>query len=235
MIRKLTMWASTVCALATACVAVMSYACESQLECLDLDNLTPQRFGGDFDEFDNIGTDVRFKYRPEYFIVKDAALAYWCDAPRIGNESPNILGLQLLSHDFGGGSRGYVQASKGSFVLVYFELRARITPMIESVKDNVVFSVGQHWTGLHGMGCGTYLLSISVEERNSLSEDTTTVRFLRIPLWVVFLAFAGYPVLSLIAGPLRRRRRRSRNQCVGCGYNLTGLTEQRCPECGRTT
>ena len=26
--------------------------------------------------------------------------------------------------------------------------------------------------------------------------------------------------------------RRGRGQCIACGYNLTGLTERRCPECG---
>lgn len=31
----------------------------------------------------------------------------------------------------------------------------------------------------------------------------------------------------------RRQRRRAANQCVACGYSLTGLTEKRCPECGQ--
>lgn len=30
----------------------------------------------------------------------------------------------------------------------------------------------------------------------------------------------------------RRRFRRKRHQCTGCGYDLTGLSEPRCPECG---
>ena len=60
-------------------------------------------------------------------------------------------------------------------------------------------------------------------------------RFYRIsvPFWMLFAAGFIYPVLSLIRGPLRRRRRRKRNQCISCGYNLTGLPEPRCPECGR--
>ena len=31
--------------------------------------------------------------------------------------------------------------------------------------------------------------------------------------------------------PLRRFRRRRKGLCLTCGYNLTGLTENRCPEC----
>ena len=31
---------------------------------------------------------------------------------------------------------------------------------------------------------------------------------------------------------LSRRKRKKLGLCVKCGYNLTGLTELRCPECG---
>jgi hypothetical protein len=51
-------------------------------------------------------------------------------------------------------------------------------------------------------------------------------------LWVPFVLSAIYPTLVLIGGPLRRRRRRGTGRCIKCGYNLTGLSEPRCPECG---
>lgn len=54
----------------------------------------------------------------------------------------------------------------------------------------------------------------------------------RVPLWAPFLLFAAYPALALV-GPLRCRRRQKRGLCVKCGYALTGLTEPRCPECGK--
>ena len=59
--------------------------------------------------------------------------------------------------------------------------------------------------------------------------------------WVVYplgllvdVSFSGAAVL-VAARVWRRRRERRRNElglCVCCGYNLTGLTEPRCPECG---
>ncbi len=32
---------------------------------------------------------------------------------------------------------------------------------------------------------------------------------------------------------LRTRSRLSNGLCIDCGYNLTGVTEPRCPECGQ--
>jgi hypothetical protein len=53
-----------------------------------------------------------------------------------------------------------------------------------------------------------------------------------VPIWLVVLVLLTYPALAFLRGPLRRYRRRKRGLCVRCGYNLTGLTEPRCPECG---
>ncbi len=54
-----------------------------------------------------------------------------------------------------------------------------------------------------------------------------------IPLWMPTLSAA------LLAAVAWRRchvahRRRKRNQCVSCGYDLTGNVSGRCPECGGT-
>ena len=63
--------------------------------------------------------------------------------------------------------------------------------------------------------------------------QTPSVLLASVPLHLVFILFAAYPALAFIRGPLRRYRRRKRGLCIKCGYNLTGLTEPRCPECGR--
>lgn len=55
---------------------------------------------------------------------------------------------------------------------------------------------------------------------------------LKFPLWFPFLLFAAYPALAFIRGPWRRHRRQRKGLCLKCGYDLTGNTSGRCPECG---
>lgn len=55
---------------------------------------------------------------------------------------------------------------------------------------------------------------------------------LRIPMaWIVVTLFA-YPTIAFIRGPLRRWRRRKRDWCLKCGYDLTGNETGVCSECG---
>ncbi len=59
---------------------------------------------------------------------------------------------------------------------------------------------------------------------------------LRIGLWLPLLLLGAYPVVAIIRGPGRRwwrhRIAARLGLCRECGYDLTGLTESRCPECG---
>jgi len=48
----------------------------------------------------------------------------------------------------------------------------------------------------------------------------------------LIVAPLAYPLVAFCRGPLRRARWRPQGYCISCGYNLTGLTEPRCPECG---
>ncbi len=60
-------------------------------------------------------------------------------------------------------------------------------------------------------------------------------RMLVLPPWLLFALLVVSPAALLARGPLRRYRRRKRGLCLRCGYNLTGLPEPRCPECGAST
>jgi hypothetical protein len=52
-------------------------------------------------------------------------------------------------------------------------------------------------------------------------------------VWLIPASFSIYPLFVVgLAGALRRRRRRRKGLCVKCGYDLTGLPQRRCPECG---
>ena len=50
------------------------------------------------------------------------------------------------------------------------------------------------------------------------------------PHWVVCVAALIYPIAVLVRRLVARRRRPG--HCVKCGYDLRGLPEPRCPECG---
>ncbi len=55
--------------------------------------------------------------------------------------------------------------------------------------------------------------------------------FVDIPLWLLIVGFSAYPMIVFVVDH-RRRRRSRRRLCIRCAYNLVGLTERRCPECG---
>lgn len=66
----------------------------------------------------------------------------------------------------------------------------------------------------------------------SLHNPAKNVHGVGVPLWMIFLAFAAYPTLAFMRGPVLRQRRRRKGLCFACGYDLTGNVSGVCPECG---
>lgn len=54
--------------------------------------------------------------------------------------------------------------------------------------------------------------------------------YFRLPVWPLVIPLMIPPIRDSIR-ERRRLGRKKRNECLECGYNLTGLTEPRCPEC----
>jgi len=71
--------------------------------------------------------------------------------------------------------------------------------------------------------------SLLLSTKKSGPFRTTWVAF---PLWLSTALLVLFCLLPVIQGPLRRRYRRRMGSCMYCGYDLTGNTSGRCPECG---
>ncbi len=100
----------------------------------------------------------------------------------------------------------------------------RRTMLLQWSMANPAFYQGSNATRF---GC-----SLPTQNANAPIPLPTKIGYLTFPIWCPLLAFAIIPAFVLIRGPLRRRARRKRNECVGCGYNMTGNESGVCPECG---
>lgn len=62
-----------------------------------------------------------------------------------------------------------------------------------------------------------------------------TASYFIVPSWLAIPLLAASPTwaaLWFLKRKITQRYRRKRGLCLRCGYNLTGLLEPRCPECG---
>ncbi len=76
---------------------------------------------------------------------------------------------------------------------------------------------------------------LSPTEREFFETTTPCYAGFGMPIWAASIVLSVWPLLAFLRGPMRRWRRRRRNLCIHCGYNLTGNTTGRCSECGRET
>ena len=234
MLRKILVRLSASVAIVLCVLFSASFACQSQLDCLDLNSLTPRQW-----IIENSTTEESYLSEPpsydadKYYIVKDAGLARWWGVPQAGETSPRIPAVKVLSREFGDGVRGYAHASKGSCILTLFKPRSSRSLPKRPARNYLLFSLEEDFTGEIFPGSSSLQLDAqSEEEQESLEEATTTVQILRIPIWILIIVFAAYPLKVYMLGGLRRYLRRERNQCPFCGYNLTHNESGVCSECG---
>lgn len=97
------------------------------------------------------------------------------------------------------------------------------------------------WSFLSVMSLGVLLVVVSVLSSLFLGDSTGLVgRIVQILIvFAVLGALFGAPMAlvgMVVAGPRIRRSGRAfgPHYCKACGYSLRGLTEPKCPECGRT-
>jgi hypothetical protein len=146
---------------------------------------------------------------------------------RESNSETSGLLIQLWkSNDL---SRVHLHACAGSISFMLFE---------EMDPDRSLFRNESGWGGFSVVELNTFgpwlqMVTFDTDEGKRWANDCfRDVWIFEMPLWFLVLVFGTYPFAVLVIAPLRRHRRRKRNECIQCGYSLTGLTEPRCPECG---
>ena len=211
MIRKATITVLFAASLGTVIVGVLSYTACEQLECISTDEL-----------------------QYDICLVKDAAFAKWRGAAIAGHTPPLIPGLILWQKDDGNGARHYVQSYEGSLSYTSFRACTPGTTGNSTRHSFAGFEYEQDWPRGFTLDCGMVWNSMGEQERKQLTESWSAVTAVTVPLWVPFLLLSAYPSWKLALAPLRRHYRRKRNECLHCGYNLTGNISGACPECGKS-
>ncbi len=91
----------------------------------------------------------------------------------------------------------------------------------------VTFAEGSPWdSGVYAYARGQYSRIFWLPK--TFEQAAPLVKEWRVPLWMPFVLFAVPSVVHFF-----RRRRWPAGHCQRCGYDLTGNTSGRCPECGK--
>lgn len=106
-----------------------------------------------------------------------------------------------------------------------------------------VLRTGQVWIAYSSIESGPFDQVITAPDFVPSSEEDTLLATIMIgiiphghqvrvlfPFWLAAAILLAYPVFLLCRPP---RRITHATECISCGYNLTGNTSGRCPECGR--
>ena len=103
-----------------------------------------------------------------------------------------------------------------------------MTRTVAVVLAVLIGIVAQLWLAYHA----AFWAWVSATPNANLAVVRRNFYLCSVPCFAIFIGQLG-AIWFLIALPrIRRRRRRSKGECVRCGYDLTGNTSGVCPECG---
>lgn len=114
--------------------------------------------------------------------------------------------------------------------------QSRRPPIVFARRSSRLFLVGAGGQPLGHLPAAFRSVDIGVDFDDSppqfKSASGLTNYYIRLSLWLPALIGIGLRFITLGVLRLRQQRRRKRGFCFNCGYNLTGLPQPRCPECG---
>ncbi len=138
-----------------------------------------------------------------------------------------------LYHRTASGNRLFLWACNGRLSAAWLTPRPAEKAKVASLRQFGGLAVGRDYTQCLGMFAGPDSVTADTEAgKRWFLTGFADVHFVRIPLWMLLLLFATYPVVVTTRSRFVRWRRRRNGHCRHCGYDLTGDTTGRCPECG---
>ncbi len=128
----------------------------------------------------------------------------------------------------------HVDSFLGRLVFTYSSeavLRLPPNPVKERRHELGAFAY-RHWRETPGEWSWSSTTSPYPSPVRLVGPMTVTGHRIRMPYWFFVVLLACYPAVALFRGPVKAFARRRNGFCGRCGYDLSGLPDATCPECG---